>query len=79
MDGFGQHVFVTDLQLPEELPKLDHALREIRGQTDIINTFEAWYFAFEDYYNQHVKDLESEGNTKASQIWGSSQGVQTVA
>ena len=59
MDGFGQHVFVTDLQLPEELPKLDHALREIRDQTDIINTFEAWYFDLEDFYDDNVKELES--------------------
>ena len=61
MDGFGQHVFVTDLQLPEELPKLDRALRAIRDQTDIINTFEAWYFDFEGFYNDNVKDLESMG------------------
>ena len=65
MDGFGQHVFVTDIQLPEELPKLDYALREIRGQTDIINTFEAWYFDFEDYYNNNVRELESENNLQS--------------
>ena len=63
MDSQGQHIFVTDLQLPEELPKVDYALREIRGQTDIINTFEAWYFAFEDYYNDNVRELESKDNT----------------
>ena len=60
VDGFGQMVFVTDLQLPEELPKLDFALRELKSQTDIINTFEAWYFVFEDFYNDNVRDLESE-------------------
>ena len=65
MDGFGQHVFVTDIQLPEELPKLDYALREIRGQTDIINTFEAWYFDFEDYYNNNVRELESKNNLQS--------------
>ena len=60
VDGFGQYVFVTDLQLPEELPKLDFALRELKSQADIINTFEAWYFDFEDFYNDNVRDLESE-------------------
>ena len=49
---------MTDIQLPEELPKLDKTLRKLRDQTDILNTFEAWYFTFEHYYNEHVKDLE---------------------
>jgi hypothetical protein len=27
-------------------------------QTDILNSFDAWYLAFDDYYNENVKDLE---------------------
>ena len=52
---------MTDIELPAELPKLDVALRRLRDQTDILNTFEAWYFLFEDYYNENIRwDLESE-------------------
>ena len=51
---------MTDIQLPEELPKLDVALRRLRDQTDILNTFEAWYFLFEHYYDENIRDLESE-------------------
>ena len=51
---------MTDIKLPEELRKLDVALRRLRDQTDILNTFEAWYFLFEHYYNENIRDLESE-------------------
>ena len=51
---------MTDIALPEELGKLDAALRRLRAQTDILNTFEAWYFLFEHYYDENIRDLESE-------------------
>ena len=60
LDGEVQQVFLTDIQLPEELGKLDVALRRLRAQTDILNTFEAWYFLFERYYEENIRDLESE-------------------
>ena len=60
LDGELQQVFMTDIALPEELGKLDVALRRLRAQTDILNTFEAWYFLFEHYYDENIRDLESE-------------------
>ena len=51
---------MTDIQLPEDLRKLDVALRRLRDQKDILNTFEAWYFLFEHYYDENIRDLESE-------------------
>ena len=62
LDGELQQVFMTDVELPEELGKLDVALRRLRAQTDILNTFEAWYFLFEHYYDDNIRDLESECN-----------------
>ena len=60
IDGEIQQVFLTNVQLPEDLPKLDFALRKLRDQSDILNTLEAWYFAFEDYYNENLRESHSE-------------------
>lgn len=59
------HVFFTDMQMPEELEKLDQVVRELQNQTDIISHVDCWLTSFQTYYRSHFEGnpLQLDENT----------------
>ena len=51
-------VFVTELQLPEELEKLDSVISELQKQDDILSNVNSWYVPFKKYHNDHFKQKD---------------------
>ena len=59
-------VFVTDLQLPEELDKLDEVLQELREQGDILHSIKSWYLDFKEYHKDYFEEKDGVKVTKLS-------------
>ena len=46
-------VFVTELELPEELKKLDGVLNDLKAQDDILDGIKSWYLDFKRYHHDY--------------------------
>ena len=47
------NLFMENLDLPNELDKLELVHNQLAEQTDIVNSLDSWYLDFKDYMNDH--------------------------
>lgn len=53
------HVFIIELQLPEELEKLDKTIKTLQDQPDILTNIDSWYLSFAEYCQTNFPDNDT--------------------
>ncbi len=85
--GDDTYVFLADVPLPSQLPRLKRLTSNLSMQQDILFGVEAWTDDFEHYYEKHFRQTDGESLTLSVLIgepksgegreWGLSATVST--
>ena len=49
------HIYLGEVNLPQELSKLDNLIEQFENKVDVIKSVTGWYPAFKEYVNTHFR------------------------